>query len=200
MTDPTAMPNFPPSSEEHPLRGRVLDALQDLKLGPDLAPNGDVKYSSNDQQLFARCLKGGQIDIMRTFGQWQIADTIPADLTTRLNACNDVTLGVSLVKAGISAGNLVLSVEQVLGGKENPKGKLQIATGLILQAVALWHRNAAAKVERYAKIERGENPDTPDATGGIEPEQPGVNPAGTTTGKVGPWLSEVRPNPGQGTA
>ena len=136
MTDPTSLPNFPPPPEDHPLRGRVLDALQDLKFGPDLDAAGDVKFKAQEQQLFVRCLQGGQVDIMRTFGQWQISDSVPADLLTRLNACNDVTLGVNLVKAGIASGNLVLTVEQIIGKKENPKPKLQVAVGLLLQAVA----------------------------------------------------------------
>lgn len=182
MTDPTSLPNFPPPPEEHPLRGRVLDALQDLKFGPDLDPAGDVKFTAQSQQLFVRCLQGGQVDIMRTFGQWQISDTVPADLQTRLNACNDVTLGVNLVKAGIAAGNLVLSVEQVVGKNENPKAKLQIAVGLLLQAVGLWHKNAVAKATRDQMIARGEDPTQ------AEGDQ----------GKVGPWLSEGQRRPGGG--
>jgi hypothetical protein len=181
MTDPTSLPNFPPPPEEHPLRGRVLDALQDLGMSPDLDPEGDVKFTAQQQQLFVRCLQGGQVDIMRTFGQWQISDSVPDDLLTRLNACNDVTLGVNLVKAGIAGGNLVLTIEQIIGKNENPKPKLQIAVGLLLQAVALWHKNAVAKAKRDEAIRRGEDPDA-----AVEGEQ----------GKVGPWLSEgVRRRP-----
>lgn len=181
MTDPTSLPNFPPPPEEHPLRGRVLDALQDLQMNPDLDSAGDVKFTSRDQQLFVRCLKGGQVDIMRTFGQWKVADTVPGDMLTRLNACNDVTLGVNLVKAGIAAGNLVLSVEQVIAKNEDPKGKVQIATGLILQAVALWHKNAVSKSQRAAALEAGEEP-------------PVAQDEAGKTSAVGPWLSEgVRP-------
>ena len=172
MTDPTSLPNFPPPSEDHPLRGRVLDALQDLKFGPDLDAAGDVKFKAQEQQLFVRCLQGGQVDIMRTFGQWQISDSVPADLLTRLNACNDVTLGVNLVKAGIASGNLVLTVEQIIGKKENPKPKLQVAVGLLLQAVALWHKNAMAKSRR----DQGEVQQVP--------------ASGEPATEVGPWLSE----------
>ena len=181
MTDPTSLPNFPPPPEEHPLRGRVLDALQDLKLQPDLNSEGDVKFTAQDQQLFARSLTGGQVDILRVYGQWQIADSVPADLLTRLNGCNDITLGVNLVKAGIASGNLVLSVEQVIAPKENPKAKLQIAISMILQAVALWHRNVTAKAKREADIAAG-------GTGEIAPDQDA--PAGSEPPKVGPWLSE----------
>ncbi len=181
MTDPTSLPNFPPPPDEHPLRGRVLDALQDLKLQPDLDAEGDVKFRAQEQQLFVRSLEGGQVDIMRTFGQWQISPNVPDDMLTRLNGCNDITLGVNLVKAGIANGNLVLTVEQIVGKKENPKGKLQVSVGLLLQAVQLWHRNVLAK----SAVERGEEPPPPPAP------QPGM-PA-TPPGEIGPWLSEGPP-------
>ncbi|WP_194288502.1 hypothetical protein [Ornithinicoccus halotolerans] len=177
MTDPTSLPNFPPPPEERPLRGRVLDALQDLQFGPDLDSQGDVRFTAKQQQLFVRCLTGGQVDVMRVYGQWRIAESVPDDLMTRLNACNDVTLGVNLVKAGIASGNLVLSVEQVIGQQEDPKAKLQIATGMLLQAVALWHKNAVAKAKRQQALARGEEPPPPE-----EGQQ-----------AAGPWLSEAAP-------
>lgn len=96
---------------------------------------------------------------------------MPEELATRLNGCNDVTLGVNLVKAGIASGNLVLAVEQIIARSEPPKAKVQIATGLLLQALQLWHRNVIAK----AQVERGEQPDLPEGA-----------PEGT---EVGPWLS-----------
>lgn len=168
MTDPTALPDFPPPPQEHPLRGRVLDALQDLKLSPDLDGDGDVAFTAQQQRLFVRCMEGEQVDVMRVFGQWKIADAVPGDLLTRLNGCNDITLGVNLVKAGISAGNLVLTVEQVVTKQENPRGRLQIAVGMILQAVQLWHKNVLAKAAREA----------------------GTAPEGGS--EVGPWLSVGR--------
>jgi hypothetical protein len=172
MSDPTALPNFPPPPEEHPLRGRVLDALQDLQFGPDLDGQGDVAFTAQGQKLFVRSLEGGQVDIMRTFGQWQIADSVPADMQTRLNACNDISLGMNLVKAGIAGGTLVLTVEQIIAKRENPKAKVQISVGLLLQAVQLWHKNVLAKSRAAA----GEQP--------AEGEQ-----------VAGPWLSEATPKP-----
>lgn len=172
MTDPTALPNFPPPPQDRPLTGRVLDALQDLQLSPDLDEQGDVAFQVQGQKLFVKVIGGEQaFDIMRVFGQWQIAETVPEDLQTRLNGCNDVTLGVNLVKAGIANGHLVLAVEQIITRTEQPKAKVQIATGLILQALQLWHRNVIAK----SQVERGLQPDLP-------PEAP----EGT---EVGPWLS-----------
>lgn len=179
MSDPTSLPNFPPPPQEHPLTGRVLDALQDLQMSPNLDPQGDVAFQVRGQKLFVKVVEGQQFDIMRVFGQWQIADTVPGELETRLNGCNDVTLGVNLVKAGIANGNLVLAVEQIVARQEPPKAKVQIATGLILQALQLWHRNVIAK----AQVERGEEPQLPDDA-----------PEGT---EVGPWLS-IGPDQGFG--
>lgn len=183
MTDPTSLPNFPPPPEEHPLRGRVLDALQDLTMQPDIDSKGDVRFTAQEQRLFVRSIEGGQVDVMRVYGQWQIADSVPDDLLVRLNGCNDVTLGVNLVKAGIASGHLVLAVEQIVTKKENPKPKLQVATGLLLQAVQLWHRNVVAK----AAVERGEEPPLRRPEG-ADPDAP--------LPEVGPWLSAPRPGPG----
>lgn len=180
MSDPTSLPNFPPPPQEHPLTGRVLDALQDLKMSPDLDKVGDVAFEVQGQKLFVKVIEGEQFDIMRLYGQWQIASSVPDELLTRLNGCNDVTLGVNLVKAGIASGNLVLAVEQVIARSEPPKAKVQIATGLLLQALQLWHRNVVAK----AQVERGEQPDLPEGA-----------PEGT---EVGPWLS-VGPRGQQGS-
>ncbi|WP_201023214.1 hypothetical protein [Serinicoccus chungangensis] len=171
MSDPTSLPNFPPPPQEHPLTGRVLDALQDLQMSPNLDKAGDVAFEVQGQKLFVKVIEGEQFDIMRIYGQWQIASSVPEELFTRLNGCNDVTLGVNLVKAGIASGNLVLAVEQIIARSEPPKAKVQIATGLLLQALQLWHRNVIAK----AQVERGEEPDLPEGA-----------PEGT---EVGPWLS-----------
>lgn len=171
MTDPTSLPNFPPPPQDRPLTGRVLDALQDLTFSPNLDSQGDIAFEVQGQRLFVKIITGEQFDIMRVFGQWQIAETVPDDMTTRLNGCNDVTLGVNLVKAGIANNNLVLAVEQIVARQEAPKGKVQIATGLILQALSLWHRNVVAKSQ---------------AEQGLQPELPADAPEGT---EVGPWLS-----------
>ncbi|WP_194092434.1 hypothetical protein [Ornithinimicrobium flavum] len=171
MTDPTSLPNFPPPPQDRPLTGRVLDALQDLTFSPNLDSQGDIAFEVQGQRLFVKIITGEQFDIMRVFGQWQIAETVPDDMTTRLNGCNDVTLGVNLVKAGIANNNLVLAVEQIVARQEAPKGKVQVATGLILQALQLWHRNVIAK----SQVERG-----------LQPDLPPDAPEGT---EVGPWLS-----------
>lgn len=176
MTDPTALPNFPPPADVRPLRGRVLDALQDLTFEPDLDNQGDVAFTAAEHKLFVRVIDSEKFDIMRTFGQWQISDRIPADMETRLNACNDVTLGMNLVKAGIAGGNLILTIEQVVAKKENPKAKLSISVGLLVQAVALWHKNVIVK--SGGELPRAEGDESP-------PPSPQ------------PWLSEVQAQPGE---
>lgn len=203
MTDPTSLPNFPPPPEDRPLRGRVLDALQDLKLSPDITSGGDVRFMAQDQQLFAKCIQNGQVEVLRIYGQWQISDTVPDDMATRLNACNDITLGVHLVKAGIASGNLVLAVEQLVGGRENPKGKVQVAVGLLLQGVSLWHKNAVAKSQRYEAIARGEDPDAAAQAAAAQAQadeanhqddgqsdQEGQEGEKKQPQAAGPWLSE----------
>lgn len=75
MTDPASLPNFPPPADEHPLRGRVLDVLQDLEVQPDIDADGDVTFTVNDQNLFIRCHEG-ELQIMRIFGQWQLPEQL----------------------------------------------------------------------------------------------------------------------------
>ena len=90
MTDPTSLPNFPPPANEHPLRGRVLDALIDQSLAPNVDNDGDVAFTVQDQQLFVRCTEG-DFQIMRVFGQWAISDAVPSDPLARLATCNEIT-------------------------------------------------------------------------------------------------------------
>lgn len=173
MTDPTSLPNFPPPGDEHPLRGRVLDALQDEGYRPDIDSDGDVAFKVQGQQLFVRCMEG-DFDIMRVFGQWQIGEDIPQDLLTQLNACNDLTLGLNVVKAGIAAGTLVVTAEHVVTEQTDIKALLQVTTQLILSAVQMWHQNIMGD-------EGGTSAQQPPASdpnaGPGEPGGPGVSPA-----------------------
>src|SRR6476469_6747821 len=98
MTDPTSLPNFPPPANEHPLRGRVLDALIDQGLAPNVDNDGDVAFTVQEQQLFVRCTEG-DFQIMRLFGQWAISDTVPSDPLTRLATCNETTLQMNAATA-----------------------------------------------------------------------------------------------------
>jgi hypothetical protein len=138
MSDPTSLPNFPPPASEHPLRGRVLDILLDEGFQPDIDSDGDVAFKVQGQQLFVRCLEG-DFTIMRVFGQWQIGDDVPQDLLTQLQACNDLTLRLNIVKAGIANNTLVVTGEHVVSADTDVAVLLQVTTQLVLSAVHMWH-------------------------------------------------------------
>jgi hypothetical protein len=138
MTDPTSLPNFPPPPDEHPLRGRVLDALIDEGFEPNIDGDGDVAFTVQDQQLFVRCMEG-EFTIMRVFGQWQIGADVPQDALAQLTACNELTLRLNVVKAGIANETLVVTGEHVIGPDTDVKGLLVVTTQLVLSAVHLWH-------------------------------------------------------------
>ena len=138
MTDPTSLPNFPPPPSEHPLRGRVLDALIDEGFEPNIDQDGDVAFTVQDQQLFVRCMEG-DFTIMRIFGQWQVGEDVPQDALSQLQACNELTLRLNVVKAGIANGTLVVTGEHVVAPQTDVKGLLVVTTQLVLSAVHLWH-------------------------------------------------------------
>jgi len=138
MTDPTSLPSFPPPSSERPLRGRVLDALIDEGLEPNIDTDGDVAFTVQDQQLFVRCMEG-DFAIMRVFGQWQVGEDVPQDALTQLTACNELTLRLNVVKAGIANGTLVVTGEHVIAPETNVRELLTVTTQLVLSAVHMWH-------------------------------------------------------------
>ena len=138
MTDPTSLPNFPPPADEHPLRGRVLDALIDQGLRPDIDGDGDVAFTVQDQQLFVRCTEG-DFQIMRLFGQWAISDAIPADPLTRLAACNELTLQLNIVKAGLANDTLVVTAEHVITPQSDVNALTAVSVQLVLAGVLMWH-------------------------------------------------------------
>ena len=138
MTDPTSLPNFPPPPSEHPLRGRVLDALIDEGLEPNIDGDGDVAFTMQDQQLFVRCMEG-DFTIMRIFGQWQVGEDVPQDALSQLRACNELTLRLNVVKAGLANGTLVVTGEHVVAAETDVRSLLLVTTQLVLSAVHLWH-------------------------------------------------------------
>ena len=138
MTEPTSLPNFPPPPSERPLRGRVLDALIDEGFEPNIDDDGDVAFTVQDQQLFVRCMEG-DFTIMRVFGQWQVGADVPQDALTQLMACNELTLRLNIVKAGIANETLVVTGEHVIGPETDVKGLLVVTTQLVLSAVHMWH-------------------------------------------------------------
>ncbi len=139
MTDPTSLPSFPPPADEHPLRGRVLDALQDEGFRPNLDADGDVSFKAEGQQLFVHCTEG-DVPVLRVFGQWQIGEDLPQDEVTQLRSANDLTLRLNIVKVGLSGGTLVVTGEHIVTPESDVRGLLQLSTQLVLTAVHLWHQ------------------------------------------------------------
>jgi hypothetical protein len=138
MTDPTSLPNFPPPADEHPLRGRVLDALIDQGLRPDIDGDGDVAFTVNDQQLFVRCSEG-EVEIMRVFGQWQIQDELLADRLHLHETCNELTLQLNIVKAGLANDTLVVTAEHVITPQSDVNALTAVSVQLVLAGVQMWH-------------------------------------------------------------
>ena len=99
--------SFPPPADEHPLRGIVLDVLQDEGFRPDIDADGDVSFKV-EGQTFVHTTEG-ELPVMRVFGQWQIADNLPDDILAQYRAANDLSLRLNIVKAGINAGTLVVT-------------------------------------------------------------------------------------------
>lgn len=164
MTDPTSLPNFPPPPSEHPLRGRVLDALIDEGFEPNIDEEGDVAFTVQEQQLFVRCMEG-DFTVMRIFGQWQVGEDVPQDTLSQLMACNDLTLRLNVVKAGIANGTLVVTGEHVVAPETNIRQLLVVTTQLVLSAVHLWHetimgRTPGAKIEIDPGAEPGADAST----------------------------------------
>lgn len=147
MSDPTALPNFPPPADEHPLRGLVIDALQDLGLEPNLDKEGDVAFKANDQQMFVRCLEN-EVKIMRVFGQWQIGDPVPQDKIMQLSVCNDINLSMTMVKTGIGNDALVVTSEHIVTSDEAVKQLVSVSVQITLATVQTWHERILKLNER----------------------------------------------------
>jgi hypothetical protein len=139
MTDPTSLPNFPPPPDEHPLRGRVLDVLVDLELGPNIDGDGDVAFTVNDQSLFVRCTEG-DVEIMRLFGQWQIQEEHTADRLKLHETCNEVNLHMNHVKTGLAGNTLVVTGEHVVTKGADLSVLVQVSIQVVLSGVQIWHQ------------------------------------------------------------
>jgi hypothetical protein len=139
MTDPTSLPNFPPPPDEHPLRGRVLDVLVDLGLGPNIDGDGDVAFTVNEQNLFARCTEG-EVEILRIFGQWQIQEEHVGDRLKLYETCNEVNLHMNHVKTGIAGNTLVVTGEHVVTPGADLSVLVQVSIQVVLSGVQIWHQ------------------------------------------------------------
>lgn len=141
MSDPTSLPNFPPLANEHPLRGRVLDALIDLDLRPDIDSDGDVAFMANEQQLFVRCTEG-DLEIMRIFGQWQLPAELGGDVAHALHVCNEINLALNCVKTGVANNTLVVTSEHFMASGGDLSVTCQVGIQAVLSAVHHWHQRA----------------------------------------------------------
>jgi len=146
MTDPASLPSFPPPGDEHPLRGRVLDAFLDEGLAPNVDEDGDVEVRVNDQRLFVRCADE-PLPMMRVFGQWRIGDSVPSDELVRLRAANHVTARLNLIKASVHEDVLLVAVDLVSPPEQGLRQLLSGAVQGVLQAVKTWHVTAGGTAE-----------------------------------------------------
>lgn len=138
VTDPTSLPSFPPPEDEHPLRGRVLDALLDEGYQPSIDEDGDVAVRVQEQLLFVRCLDTVP-PMMRVFGQWLLDDSVSGDELTRLRAANAVTGALNLVKATVHGDRLAIAVDLVVGDGVQLRPLLAATLDAVLGSVRTWH-------------------------------------------------------------
>lgn len=150
MTDPTAIPNLnpQPATPAQPapaepagtvLRDRLIATLNDSGLLAEVDQDGDIAYKVDEQQLFVRTVEG-EPGLMRVFGQWSITEDLPQDLTKQLQAANDVTLSLSIIKTAIANHTLVVTGEHLVGPESDLKMLLETTTQMVLQAVQFWHQ------------------------------------------------------------
>lgn len=170
MSDPTALPNFPPPRDEHPLRGLVIDALQDLGLSANLDKDGDVSFKANDQSMFVRCIEKDDVRIMRVFGQWQVGGQVPQDKVMQLSVCNDLNLSMTMVKTGIGQDNLVVTSEHLVTSDDAVKNLLGTSVQIVLATVGAWHERITKLAERVAQ----QRAQAQDQSGQGAPDQAGT--------------------------
>ena len=154
MTDPTSLPSFPPPPDEHPLRGRVLDALLDEGMQPSIDEDGDVALRVQDQMLFVRCLET-EPPMMRVFGQWLLEDSIGGDELTRLRAANAVTGALNLVKVTVHADRLAVAVDLVASEGTPLRPLLSATLEAVLGSVRTWHQTVTQLLENPELAEGG---------------------------------------------
>ena len=166
MTDPAALPNFPPPADEHPLRGQVLDVLQDLELQPNIDGDGDVSFTVNEQSLFARCHEG-EMQILRIFGQWQLPPELVGNRSHLLEVCNELSLTLNCVKCGLGNDTLIITSDHLMVPGSNVAASVSVGTQLVLSTVHFWHQRALGVDENGQPT--GES--RPEAEGGPSAEE-----------------------------
>ena len=165
MTGSDWPPSYPPPADApRPLRGRVLDALLDEGLDPDVDDDGDVSYRLRGQQLFVRCIDAGSggpsrtrggAPLARVFGQWRLGDSVPAQELARLRATNEVTSRFDLVKASVHDDVLLVVVDLVVHGDPPLRSMLASASTGVLAAVRAWHAVAGGRLPGGREEEGG---------------------------------------------
>ncbi|GAA3595436.1 hypothetical protein GCM10022223_08230 [Kineosporia mesophila] len=146
MTDPTSLPSFPPPPDEHPLRGKVLDAMIDEGHQPRIDEDGDVAISIQEQMLFVRTLDT-QPPMMRVFGQWLLDDSMAGDELTRLRAANAVTSALNLVKVTVNADRLAVAVDLIVSDGVDLGPLLSATLEAVLGSVRTWHQTVTQLLE-----------------------------------------------------
>ncbi|GLY30077.1 hypothetical protein [Kineosporia sp. NBRC 101731] len=146
MTDPTSLPSFPPPPDEHPLRGKVLDAMIDEGHQPRIDEDGDVAISIQEQMLFVRTLDT-QPPMMRVFGQWLLDDSMAGDELTRLRAANAVTSALNLVKVTVNADRLAVAVDLIVSDGVDLGPLLSATLEAVLGSVRTWHQTVTQLIE-----------------------------------------------------
>jgi len=152
MTDPTSLPSFPPPPDEHPLRGKVLDAMLDEGFEPRIDEDGDVAVSLQDQMLFVRCLDT-QPQMMRVFGQWLLDDSMAGDEITRLRAANAVTSALNLVKVTVNADRLAIAVDLIVADGMDLGPLLTATLEAVLGSVRTWHQTVTQLLDTGGSAE-----------------------------------------------
>ncbi|WP_230209104.1 hypothetical protein [Nostocoides sp. HKS02] len=76
---------------------------------------------------------------MRLFGQWAIGDAVPADPLKRLETCNELTLQLNIVKAGLANDTLVVTAEHVVTPQSDVPTLVAVSVQLVLAGVQMWH-------------------------------------------------------------
>ncbi len=151
MTDPTSIPFFPPPPDEHPLRGRVLDALIDEGYEPNIDEDGDVAVVIQEQMLFVS-FPNTHPPMMRVFGQWMLDDDMAGDELTRLRVSNAVTSAVNLVKVTVHGDRLVVAVDLIVGDGMEVRPLLGATLEAVLGTVRTWHQTVTQLLEGDGEV------------------------------------------------
>jgi hypothetical protein len=149
VTDPTALPEFSPASDDDPLRARVFQTLLEEGFRPGVDEDGDVAFRAQSQLLFVRCLPS-EPPLLRVFGQW-VEEDVPGGELTRLRAANAVVGRFNLIKATVVDDRLVVAVDLVISDGIDLGPLLGASIEAVLHSVQTWY----AAVREYGGAEYG---------------------------------------------